>query len=114
MPGKLYIVATPIGNLEDMTGRAIRTLREVDRIACEDTRHTRRLLDYYGIEKPLLSLHEHNERDRADELLQRLQAGENIAVVSDAGTPLISDPGYRVVEAASRSGITVVSIPGPS
>lgn len=114
MPGKLFIVATPIGNLEDISQRAIRTLREVDRIACEDTRHTRRLLDHYGIDRPLVSFHEHNERDRAEELLERLQAGENLALVSDAGTPLISDPGYRLVERVTREGIPVVPIPGPS
>lgn len=114
MNGKLYIVATPIGNLEDISGRALRTLREADRIACEDTRHTRRLLDYYGIDKPLISFHEHNERDRSEELLDRIRSGESIALVSDAGTPLVSDPGYRLVEAAAHTGVTVVPIPGPS
>lgn len=114
MSGKLYIVATPIGNLEDMTGRGIRVLREADRIACEDTRHTRHLLDHYGIERPLVSFHEHNERERTEELIARMHEGANIALVSDAGTPLISDPGYRMVEAAVREGITVVPIPGPS
>ncbi len=114
MPGKLYIVATPIGNLEDMSGRAVRVLREADRIACEDTRHTRHLLDHYGIDRPMVSFHEHNERERTEELIARLRDGASIALVSDAGTPLISDPGYRIVEAAVREGITVVPIPGPS
>jgi len=114
MPGCLYIVATPIGNLEDISARALRTLREADRIACEDTRHTRKLLDHYGIDRPLVSFHDHNERDRTAELIERMQAGEQIALVSDAGTPLISDPGYRIVEAATRQGIQVVTIPGPS
>ncbi len=114
MRGKLFIIATPIGNLEDISARAVRTLREADRIACEDTRHTRRLLDHYGIDRPLLSFHEHNERDRTAELLERIDAGENIALVSDAGTPLISDPGYRLVEAAVQHRVDVVPIPGPS
>ncbi|HTS77518.1 MAG TPA: 16S rRNA (cytidine(1402)-2'-O)-methyltransferase [Bryobacteraceae bacterium] len=114
MPGILYVVATPIGNLEDITVRAIRTLREADRIACEDTRQTRKLLDHFGISKPMLSYHEHNEAARASELVAMLQAGENIALVSDAGTPLISDPGYRLVAAAIDAGISVVPIPGPS
>lgn len=114
MPGILYIVSTPVGNLEDITLRALRILREADRIACEDTRHTRRLLDHYQIDRPLLSLHEHNEKEKVDELLERLASGESIALVSDAGTPLISDPGYRIVEAAVRRGIEVAAIPGPS
>jgi 16S rRNA (cytidine1402-2'-O)-methyltransferase len=112
--GTLFIVATPIGNLEDITYRAVRILREADRIACEDTRHTRKLLDHYGIEKPLLSFHEHNERDRTAELMERLRSGERIALVSDAGTPLISDPGYRIVETAAKEGIAVVTVPGAS
>ncbi len=94
--------------------RAIRTLREVDRIACEDTRHTRRLLDHFGIAKPLVSYHEHNELARAEELLAELAAGRNIALVSDAGTPLIADPGYRLVAQARAQGIAVCPIPGPS
>ena len=98
MSGSLYVVATPIGNLEDISSRAIRILGEVDIIACEDTRHTRKLLDRYGISRPLVSYHEHNEQQRATELLADLQAGKNIALVSDAGTPLIADPGYRLVE----------------
>jgi len=111
--GTLYVVATPIGNLEDMTFRAVRVLREVDRIACEDTRHTRRLLDHYGISKPLVSYHEHNEPSRSDELLRDLEAGQNIALVSDAGTPLLADPGYRLVTKARERGIAVTPLPGP-
>ncbi len=114
MSGTLYVVATPIGNLEDITLRAIRILKEVDRIACEDTRQTRKLLDRHGIAKPLVSYHEHNEQARAEELLQELAEGANIALVSDAGTPLIADPGYRLVVQARTQGITVTPIPGPS
>ena len=114
MSGTLYVVGTPIGNLEDITLRALRVLREVDQIACEDTRHTRKLLDRHGIAKPLVSYHEHNEQARAEELLRDLEAGKNIALVSDAGTPLIADPGYRLVEQARAQGITVSPIPGPS
>ena len=114
MSGILYIVATPIGNLEDITLRAIRVLGEVDLIACEDTRQTRKLLDRYGIGKPLVSYHEHNEPARSAELLGELGAGKNIALVSDAGTPLIADPGYRLVERAGDEGIRVVPIPGSS
>ena len=114
MAGRLYLVATPIGNLEDITYRAVRTLREVDLIACEDTRHTRRLLDHYEIARPLISYHEHNEQARAEELVGKLLAGTNIALVSDAGMPLVSDPGYRVAAAAIRAGIAVVPVPGPS
>jgi 16S rRNA (cytidine1402-2'-O)-methyltransferase len=113
MAGILYIVATPIGNLEDITLRAIRILREADRIACEDTRQTRKLLDHLGISKPLVSYHEHNENARAAQLIEALQSGENVALVSDAGTPLISDPGYRVVASAIEAGISVAPIPGP-
>jgi len=112
--GTLYVVATPIGNLEDITLRALRILREVDRIACEDTRQTRKLLDRHGIAKPLVSYHEHNERARAEELLEELAAGKKIALVSDAGTPLIADPGYRLVAEARARGIAVTPIPGPS
>ena len=107
-------MATPIGNLEDITYRAVRTLKEVDLIACEDTRHTRRLLDHYGIEKPAISYHEHNEAGRAESLVERILFGSNVAVVSDAGTPLICDPGYRIVKAAVEAGIRVIPIPGPS
>lgn len=114
MSGILYVVATPIGNLEDITYRAVRVLKECGRIACEDTRHTRHLMQHYGIEKPLVSYHEHNERERTADLLERLSGGEDIALVSDAGTPLISDPGYRVVAAAVQAGIRVVPIPGPA
>lgn len=114
MSGMLYIVATPIGNLEDMTFRAVRVLKEAAVIACEDTRHTRKLTEHFGIATPLVSYHEHNERDRAAELLERLDAGDAVALVSDAGTPLISDPGFRLVEQAAARGVTVVPIPGAS
>jgi 16S rRNA (cytidine1402-2'-O)-methyltransferase len=114
MPGTLFIVATPIGNLEDITPRALRVLREVDLIACEDTRHTRRLLNHFGIKTKTISYHEHNERERAEELCKLLEAGSNIAIVSDAGTPLISDPGFRIVRAAIERGIQVIPIPGPA
>jgi 16S rRNA (cytidine1402-2'-O)-methyltransferase len=113
MTGTLYIVATPIGNLEDITLRALRVLREADLIACEDTRQTRKLLDHAGISKPTVSYHDHNESERAAELIAKLEAGMKIALVSDAGTPLISDPGYRLVAAAIDAGIPVVPIPGP-
>jgi 16S rRNA (cytidine1402-2'-O)-methyltransferase len=113
LSGTLYIVATPIGNLEDITFRAVRILREADLIACEDTRQTRKLLDRYGIAKPLTSYHEHNELARSEELLRELQAGRNIALVTDAGTPLIADPGYRLVAGARKLGIAVSPIPGP-
>ncbi|MBV8820682.1 MAG: 16S rRNA (cytidine(1402)-2'-O)-methyltransferase [Acidobacteriaceae bacterium] len=114
MSGVLYVVATPIGNLEDITFRAVRVLKEVDRIACEDTRQTRKLLDHYGITTPVISYHEHNEQSRSEELLRVLELGLNIALVSDAGTPLVADPGYRVVEKARQRGVSVVPIPGPS
>lgn len=110
--GQIALVGTPIGNLEDLTLRAIRTLREADLIACEDTRHTLRLLNHLVLSKPLISYHEHNESERAAELVARAQAGERIAVVSDAGMPGISDPGYRVVQAALAAGVAVVPIPG--
>lgn len=112
--GVLYVVATPIGNLEDITYRAVRILREADLIACEDTRHTRKLLDHYGIEAKLLSYHEHNEAERASELAHKLHEGLNIAQVSDAGMPGISDPGYRLIRLAIEQGIRVVPVPGPS
>lgn len=112
--GTLYLVATPIGNLEDITLRALRILREVDLIACEDTRHTQKLLHHYEIRKPLVSYHAHNERQRAEELVARLGRGENIALVSDAGTPLVSDPGHRLVALAIERGIPVVPVPGAS
>ena len=113
-PGTLYLVATPIGNLEDLTYGARRILAEVDLIACEDTRHTRHLLTHYGITTPTVSFHEHNEAARTSELLQRLQRGEDVALVSDAGTPAVSDPGYPLVREAAAAGISVVSVPGPS
>jgi len=112
MAGTLYVVATPIGNLEDISLRALRLLKEVDLIAAEDTRHTRILLNEYGIHTPLTSYHEHNEKAKAHQLVQRLEGGENIALVSDAGTPAISDPGYRLVVEAIRNGIRVMPIPG--
>jgi 16S rRNA (cytidine1402-2'-O)-methyltransferase len=114
MPGTLYLVATPIGNLEDLTLRALRVLREADLIACEDTRQTGKLLAHFGVDKPMVSYHEHNEAGRTPELVAKLEAGANIALVSDAGTPLVSDPGYRLVAAAIGAGIPVVPIPGAS
>jgi 16S rRNA (cytidine1402-2'-O)-methyltransferase len=114
MPGTLYIVATPIGNLEDITLRAIRILKDADIIAAEDTRHTQTLLRHFTINTPLTSYHEHNERAKTGQLVARLARGESIALVSDAGTPAISDPGYRLIVEAIRRGIRVVPIPGPS
>jgi len=115
LPGILYLVATPIGNLEDITLRALRVLREeVAVIACEDTRQTQKLLHHFEIRKPLLACHEHNENARAQEIVEMLERGESVALVSDAGTPLISDPGYRVVSAAVAAGANIVPIPGPS
>jgi 16S rRNA (cytidine1402-2'-O)-methyltransferase len=114
MPGTLYVVATPIGNLEDITFRAVRVLREVAVIAAEDTRRTARLLQHYSISTPTTSLHEHNERTRTPALIRRLEAGESMALVSDAGTPLISDPGGWLVAAAHEAGIRVEPVPGPS
>src|SRR6266581_2765318 len=110
----LYLVATPIGNLEDITLRALRILKETDQIACEDTRHTQKLLSHYDIRKPLVSYHEHNELTRAPELVVALEQGAKIAVVSDAGMPLVSDPGHRLVTLCLRHQIPVVPIPGPS
>lgn len=112
--GTLYIVATPIGNLEDITLRALRVLKEVDLIAAEDTRHTKKLLSHYGITTPLTSYYDHIEASKAPALLAQLQAGKTIALVSDAGTPGIADPGYRLVKGAVEAGIAVVPIPGPS
>ncbi|HKT31672.1 MAG TPA: 16S rRNA (cytidine(1402)-2'-O)-methyltransferase [Gammaproteobacteria bacterium] len=112
--GVLYVVATPIGNLEDLSPRAQRVMAEVQLIAAEDTRHTGALLAHFGIRTPLLSLHEHNEAERAPRLLERLQAGDSVALVSDAGTPLISDPGFNLVRAARAAGVRVSPVPGPS
>ncbi|MBV7434387.1 16S rRNA (cytidine(1402)-2'-O)-methyltransferase [Cardiobacteriaceae bacterium TAE3-ERU3] len=112
--GVLYIVATPIGNLQDITARGQAILAQVDAIACEDTRHSRRLLDAYGIDKPLIALHQHNEHSASEMLLGRLRAGENIALVSDAGTPLISDPGQWLTRVALEQEVPVVPIPGVS
>ena len=112
MPGTLYIVATPIGNLEDITLRALRVLKGVNLIAAEDTRHTQILLSHFGIRTPLTSYHEHNERTKARQLIERLQQGESIALVSDAGTPAISDPGFRIVVEAVAAKIAIVPVPG--
>ncbi len=112
MAGTLYIVSTPIGNLADITHRALRILREVDLIACEDTRHTRKLLNHFAIDAATISYHEHNERERADELCAMLAADKDIAIVSDAGTPVVSDPGFRAVNLAIEKGFRVVPIPG--
>src|SRR5689334_6914747 len=114
MAGLLYVVATPIGNLEDITYRAVRVLKEADLIACEDTRQTRKLLDHYGIQKPTISYHDHNEAERTEDLTARLLAGEDIALVSDAGMPLVSDRGDRLVKAAVENGIVVQPVPGAS
>jgi len=114
MPGAFVLVATPIGNLEDMTLRGLRSLREADLIAAEDTRHTGKLLTHFGITTPTVSLHEHNERSRIPELLDRVRRGQRVAVVTDAGMPAISDPGYAVVAAAITAGLTVEVIPGVS
>lgn len=113
-PGVLYVVATPIGNLEDLSPRALRVLSEVDYIAAEDTRCSRQMLRHFGIRKPLVSLHEHNERSRIPKLLEDLLAGRSIALVSDAGTPLISDPGYALLRSLRERGLRAVPIPGPS
>ena len=113
-PGTLYLVATPIGNLADITHRAIEVLGKVALIACEDTRHTRKLLQHYGIPTRTVSYHEHNEQDRARQLIELLREGKDVAVVSDAGTPSISDPGFRLVRAAIENDVPVVPVPGPS
>ena len=112
--GTLYIVSTPIGNLEDITLRALRVLKEVDLIAAEDTRRTRQLLTHYGIQKPLISYHEHNERMREDTLLEKLREGKNVALVTDAGTPGISDPGEPLIRRAIQEKIPLVPVPGPA
>ena len=114
MPGTLYLVSTPIGNLEDITHRAVRVLGEVDLIACEDTRHTKKLLNHYDIKTKTISYHEHNERERARELVDLLKRGSDVAVVSDAGTPAISDPGFRLARVAIDNGLQVVPVPGAS
>ncbi|MBI2381537.1 MAG: 16S rRNA (cytidine(1402)-2'-O)-methyltransferase [Gammaproteobacteria bacterium] len=111
-PGILYVVATPIGNLADMTPRAIEVLKSVALVAAEDTRHSARLTQHFGISTPLMALHDHNERDRSAALVSRLSAGESIALISDAGTPLISDPGYALVHAVRGAGLQVVPVPG--
>jgi 16S rRNA (cytidine1402-2'-O)-methyltransferase len=111
--GTIYLVATPIGNLEDMTPRATRILSEVDLIAAEDTRHSAPLLKHLGVRTPMVAYHEHNEDQKAPELIERARAGKNIALISDAGTPLLSDPGFRLVVAAHQAGIVVSPIPGP-
>ena len=112
--GVLYIVATPLGNLGDMSQRAIDTLQQVDLIAAEDPRHSKKLLQHFGIDKPMIAFHEHNERDRASEILNQLLDGRRIALISDAGTPLISDPGYHLIRQLHAAGLRVVPIPGPS
>lgn len=112
--GILYLVATPVGNLEDISLRALRILKEADLIACEDTRHTAKLLTHYGIRTPVRSYHKFNEESRALQLVESLREGKNIALVSDSGTPVVSDPGYELVSACRREGIRVIPIPGPS
>jgi len=112
LPGQLYVVATPIGNLADITERARQVLSTVDFIAVEDSRHSRSLLNHLQIQKPMIPLHEHNERQRYPALLERIQSGESMALISDAGTPLISDPGYHLVKHARQQGIAVIPIPG--
>ncbi|HHO68310.1 MAG TPA: 16S rRNA (cytidine(1402)-2'-O)-methyltransferase, partial [Gammaproteobacteria bacterium] len=112
--GTLFVVATPIGNLGDMTPRGVEVLQQADLIAAEDTRHSRRLAEHFGIATPMLALHEHNERSVAARLVERLRQGESIALISDAGTPLISDPGYQLVRAAREAGVPVVPVPGAS
>jgi 16S rRNA (cytidine1402-2'-O)-methyltransferase len=110
--GSLYVVATPIGNLDDISARALKVLREVSLIAAEDTRHSLRLMQHFGIATPLGACHEHNERDEGNRFIQRLLAGEDVALISDAGTPLISDPGYHLVRQARAAGVKVVPVPG--
>ena len=110
----LYLVATPIGNLEDVTRRALRVLGEADLVACEDTRRTRALLEHFGIRARTLSYHEHNERERAEELARMIEEGQTVALVSDAGTPGVNDPGYRLVRACAERGLSVVPVPGPT
>src|SRR4051812_18880146 len=107
MPGKLYLVATPIGNLQDISQRAVDTLRDADLIACEDTRHSQKLLNHLGIKKKLVSYHEHNEDERSQELIRQMLDGASVALISDAGTPAINDPGFRVVAGAIDAGVEV-------
>ena len=114
MSGILYIVATPIGNLSDITIRAVEILKKVDAVLAEDTRHTKKLFDHYEIDSPLIAFHEHNENEKVDYILAQIGSGKSLALVSDAGTPLISDPGYNLVLEAKKNGISVVPIPGPS
>ena len=114
MSGILYIVATPIGNLSDITIRAVEILKKVDAVLAEDTRHTKKLFDHYEIGSPLVAFHEHNENEKVDYILAQIGSGKSLALVSDAGTPLISDPGYNLVLEAKKNGISVVPIPGPS
>ena len=114
MSGILYIVATPIGNLSDITIRAVEILKKVDAVLAEDTRHTKKLFDHYEIDSPLVAFHEHNENEKVDYILAQIGSGKFLALVSDAGTPLISDPGYNLVLEAKKNGISVVPIPGPS
>ena len=112
--GSLYVVATPIGNLADLSARAIEVLGTVDRIVAEDTRHSRKLLQHYALQTPMAALHEHNERELAPQLVQQLVEGRSLAMISDAGTPLISDPGFNLVRLAREAGVPVVPVPGPS
>ncbi|MFT6986730.1 MAG: 16S rRNA (cytidine1402-2'-O)-methyltransferase [Psychromonas sp.] len=114
LPAKLYIVATPIGNMSDITYRAIEILQQVDLVAAEDTRHSGKLLKYYQIKKPMFPLHDHNERERGKVLIEKIQSGQSVALISDAGTPLISDPGYHLVNECREAGVDIVPIPGPS
>ena len=114
MSGILYIVATPIGNLSDITIRAVEILKKVDAVLAEDTRYTKKLFDHYEIDSPLVAFHEHNENKKVDYILAQIDSGKSLALVSDAGTPLISDPGYNLVLEAKKNGISVVPIPGPS
>jgi 16S rRNA (cytidine1402-2'-O)-methyltransferase len=113
-PGSLYVVATPIGNLGDLAPRAVEVLRSVERIAAEDTRHSRKLLQHFAIQTPLIAVHEHNEREIAPRLIEQLRAGGSLALISDAGTPLISDPGFNLVRLAREAGVRVIPVPGPS
>ncbi|MEM9101134.1 MAG: 16S rRNA (cytidine(1402)-2'-O)-methyltransferase [Pseudomonadota bacterium] len=111
-PGKLFIVSTPIGNLDDITPRALNTLKSVDLVAAEDTRHTSKLFHHFGIQTPIISLHEHNEGERSHKIVERLETGQQVALVSDAGTPLVSDPGYFLVSSVAKKGIEIVPVVG--